>query len=242
MNIMILIAALLPAAVLIFYIYRKDNLAPEPADQLIKAFVLGIVSIFVSLCISLPFGAMGLYPEEATTVWGSICNAFFAAAVPEEAAKLLMLWLLLRNNKYFDEKMDGIVYAVCVSLGFAALENVMYLFGNYETWVSVGITRALLSVPGHFSFGVLMGYYYSLMKFYPKNKQRNAIMAFVAPVIVHGIFDALLMSQETAPAISGILTIVFLFFCHKLWKYASKSISEHIDRDKAEGNENCIAG
>ncbi len=233
MNTLIIITALLPVAVLLFYIWRKDRRNPEPAGQLVKAFVFGLLSVPLSLCISVPFGMLGLYTNEPATIWGSVCLSFFGAAIPEEAAKLFMLWLLLRRNRFFDEKMDGIVYAVCVSLGFAALENVMYLFGNYETWVSVGITRALFSIPGHFSFGVLMGYYYSLMKFYPESSKRNTVLVFLAPVIVHGLFDTILFSMNVSPAISGILTVVFLIFCNKMWEYASKSIREHLERDRA---------
>ena len=162
----ILVTALLPIIVLGYYIYHKDKKSPEPTGQLVKAFLFGILSVPVSLCISIPLGIIGLYPVEATSILGSISTAFFGAAIPEEIAKFFMLWLLLRKNRYFDEKMDGIIYAVCVSLGFAALENIMYLFSNAETYLSIGIARAIFAVPGHFCFGILMGYYYSLAKFF----------------------------------------------------------------------------
>lgn len=231
----LLLTALLPIAVLLFYIWCKDKDKPEPTGQLIKAFFFGVLSIFVSFCISGPLGWMGFYPGEASTIVGALSNAFLGAAIPEEIAKLAMLWLLLRKNKYFDEKMDGIVYAVFVSLGFAALENLMYLLNNYEDFVAVGIVRALFSVPGHFCFGVLMGYYYSLAKFYPMAGRRIRFMVLGAPIIVHGLYDAILMVQEVTPALSVILTIVFIVFCHKMWKYASLRIKEHLLRDKVEG-------
>ena len=138
-TIIILLTALLPIAILVYYIYHKDKKSPEPTGQLVKAFLFGILSVPVSFCLSIPFGIIGLYPIEATSILGSISTAFFGAAIPEEIAKLFMLWLLLRKNRYFDEKMDGIVYAVCVSLGFAALENIMYIFSNEEAYLSVGI-------------------------------------------------------------------------------------------------------
>ena len=225
------LTALLPIAILVFYIYHKDKSSPEPTGQLIKAFFIGILSVPLSLCISIPLGLLGVYPAEATNILGSISTAFFGAAVPEEIAKLFVLWLLLRKNPYFDEKMDGIVYAVCVSLGFAALENIMYLFSNAESYLSVGITRAIFAVPGHFCFGVLMGYYYSLAKFYPKTPKKNKVLILVAPIIVHGLYDSILFVINVAPAISGILLIVFLVFCHKMWKYGSKRIQEHLKRD-----------
>ncbi len=234
---MILLIALLPVAILVYYIYDKDRRSPEPAEQLLKAFIFGVLAVPLSLLISMPLGVIGAYSLEATSILGSIRAAFFGAAIPEEIAKFYMLWRLLRNNPYFDEKMDGIVYAVCVSLGFAALENIMYLFSNAESYLSVGIVRALFAVPGHFCFGILMGYYYSLAKFYPKTPKKNKALILVAPIIVHGLYDSILFIIKVTPAISIILLIVFLVFFHKMWKYGSKRIDEHLQRDSCQPDE-----
>lgn len=228
---LIILIALLPVAILLFYIYRKDKLCPEPPRQLVKAFLFGVLSCFASFCLSIPFGMIGLYNDDVVTMFDCIRSAFFGAAIPEECAKLFMLWLVLRKNPYFDEKMDGIVYAVCVSLGFAGLENILYLFTNYDTYMQVGLTRALFSIPGHFCFGVLMGYYYSLVKFYPKTPQKNKILILVAPVIAHGIYNSILFFVDISSELSVVLMIVFLVFCHKLWKYSSQRIKEHLERD-----------
>ncbi len=233
----ILLTALLPVAILVYYIYHKDKRSPEPTGQLVKAFLFGVLSVPLSFCMSIPLGLMGAYPAEATGILGSICTAFFGAAIPEEIAKFYMLWLLLRKNPYFDEKMDGIVYAVCVSLGFAALENIMYLFSYAETYLSVGIVRAMFAVPGHFCFGILMGYYYSLAKFYPKTPKKNKVLILIAPIIVHGLYDSILFIVKVTPAISGILLIVFLVFFNKMWKYGSRRINEHLQRDSCNLNE-----
>lgn len=231
MNYLITLVALLPIAILIYYIYHKDKNSPEPTGQLVKAFLLGVLSAPLSFCISIPLGLIGIYPFEPTSLSGSVSYAFWGAAIPEEIAKFFMLWLVLRRNPYFDEKMDGIVYAVCVSLGFAALENVMYLFSNEETYLSVGIGRAIFSVPGHFCFGILMGYYYSLAKFYPMTPKKNKALILIAPIIAHGLFNSILFVMSVTPAISGVLLVVFLVFCHKMWKYGSKRIKEHLLRD-----------
>ena len=234
----ILLTALLPIAVLLFYIYRKDKNSPEPVGQLLKTFFVGVLAVPLSLCISTPLESLGLYTMEPASIFGAISTSFLGAAIPEEIAKFLLLWMVLRKNKYFDEKMDGIVYAVCISLGFAALENIMYLFSNVESYLSVGITRAIFAVPGHFCFGILMGYYYSLAKFYPKTPKKNKALILVAPILVHGVYDSILFIINVTPAISGILTIVFLVFCHKIWKYGSNRIKEHLLRDSiGEGNE-----
>lgn len=152
-------------------LYRKDKYKSEPVEEILKAFGWGVVSVFVALFFATPLVSFFGISSDPTTLLGAVAVSFIGAAIPEEPAKFLMFWVFIRKSRCFDEKMDGIVYASCVSLGFAALENVMYLVTNYDSWVSVGITRALLSVPGHFFFGVLMGYYYSLYRFFPEENQ-----------------------------------------------------------------------
>ena len=227
----ILIAALAPVAMLLYYIYRKDEFQKEPVKEVLKAFGLGVASIFLSLMISGPFGAIGLYPAEQVTRWDGIAISFFGAAIPEEIAKFLLFWLFVRRNKYFDEHMDGIVYAAAVSLGFAGLENVMYLF-SAEEWVSTGIVRALFSVPAHFFFGILMGYYYSLVRFDPVTPSINRFWVLGAPIIAHGIFDSILFSAGVLPeGLALVIMIVFIWFCNSLRKQASRRIRAHLVMD-----------
>lgn len=231
-NLTVIVIALIPVVLLLFYILRKDRRAPEPARQLVKGFLFGILSLPLSFCMSAPFGYFGLYVDEPVTVWGSVMTAFWGAAIPEEIAKLIMLWLLLRKNRHFDEKLDGIVYAVCVSLGFAAGENLLYLFYNYDSFLTVGIMRALFAIPAHFSFGVLMGYYYSLVKFYPKSPAKNKVMVILAPILAHGIYDSILFALDvTYPAVALLLLAVFLAFCFLMWHYVTSRIREHMARD-----------
>lgn len=234
--ILIIITALLPVAVLLCFINFKDKASPEPKSQLAKGVLYGMISAPLSFCLSIPLGLLGFYAEDSGTLFGTICEAFFSAAIPEEATKLLVLWLLLRKNRYFDEKMDGIVYAVCVSLGFASVENLMYLFSYSDDFLSVGISRALFSVPGHFCFGIIMGYYYSLAKFYPKSPRKNRLLVFFAPVLAHGIFDSILLATGISPILGAILVIVFLVFCFKLWRFASRKIDEHLLRDQEDSD------
>ena len=229
--VLILITALAPVIVLAFFIYRKDKAAPEPVGQLLKALGYGVLSVFVSFCISLPFGFIGLYPAEVVDVFAGIRVAFLGAAIPEEIAKFFMLWLFLRKCAHFDEKMDGIVYAVCISLGFAAFENILYLLANPNEILQIGISRAIFAVPGHFCFGILMGYYYSLAKFCPENTNRYKVLVLAAPILAHGIYDAILFVTDVTPAFSGLLSLLFYVFCFLMWKRASKSIKEHVKTD-----------
>lgn len=177
---------------------------------------------------------LGFYSFEYTSIEECIRTAFFSAAIPEETSKLVMLWLLLRKNRFFDEKVDGIVYAVFVSLGFAAVENIMYLFNNLDEIVRISVMRALFAVPAHFCFGILMGYYYSLVKFYPATSLLNKILVLAAPVLAHGVYDSILFVISTGinPLLSVILFILFLFLCKKVWRLANDKINEHLERDR----------
>ena len=224
-----LLSALIPAIVLLGYIYWRDRKSPEPIWQLVKATALGVASIGVSLCISRPLQAVGLIPEDIYGICDAINVAFLGAAIPEELAKYALLWLFLRNNRHFDERMDGIVYAVCISLGFAGLENVLYVMGD-EEWMSIALSRAIFSVPGHFCFGVIMGYFYSLSRFTWTNLHWNKVMTIVAPIVAHGVFDAILFISgvQEYQWVSVILMLVFVIFCFYLWKWASHSIKRHM--------------
>ena len=148
--------AILPALILIYYTYQQDKLQREPVGNLVKAFFYGGLSVFVSLLISVPLMQMGFFSAQIHTLKDAAATAFFGAAIPEESAKLFLLWLFLRKCRDFDERMDGIVYAVCVGMGFATFENIEYLFASGSDWVTVGLGRSLTAIPGHFGFAVII--------------------------------------------------------------------------------------
>ncbi len=224
---LLIIAALAPVAVLLWQILRRDAANPEPPRMLAKAFLYGMISTAVTFVL-LPFTeALGdLIVLNDTALSVAFKQAFFSAALPEEGAKLLMLWLLLRNNPYFDERFDGIVYAVCVGMGFAAVENVLYLFSNYDSWLSVGIVRALFAVPGHFFDAVIMGYYYSHYHFGTRRNPATKALILAAPVVAHGIYDGILFSYDIDDGVAVVALILFLIFFNRLKKMGRRLIDE----------------
>ncbi len=226
----ILATALLPVALLLWYIYKSDPIK-EPKEQLGKAFLYGVLIvppvIFVEMILQMILVGGD---ENHPSMLDAFNNAFLVAALTEEAFKLLALWLLLRKNPYFDEHFDGIVYAVFVSLGFAAVENVSYLFGNYDTWVSVGIARALLAVPGHYAFGILMGFFYSLYYFGNRSK-RNKWLIFLAPFLAHGLYDLFAMSSVVSPKLAVISFVCLIGFCIFMHRFCRNRIGSHLHRD-----------
>lgn len=224
------LAALAPVTVLMWYIYRKDSNQPEPTKILIKAFIYGVASALLTLAVVMPFGMLtGFGQELSSTISGAFTDAFIMAAIPEELAKFVMLWLLLRNNPYFDEHFDGIVYAVCIGMGFAGFENVLYLFDNYESWISVGIARAMFAVPGHFLTAVIMGYYYSLWHFRIVRNRRTCAFILAGPILAHGIYDGILFSMNIDESLSSVFLVLFLLFFNKLRKIGKNHIAELVN-------------
>lgn len=232
-TLIIFVTALLPAALLWLYIWKKDP-QKEPTSWLVKATLWGVAICFPVAILELVIEAALFGGGEPTSIFGTTIQAFFVAALPEEAAKLIVLWLVLRKNPYFDEHFDGIVYAVCVGLGFAAIENVFYLFGH-EEWVSVAIGRSLLAVPGHYAFAVLMGYYYSVYHFVDDSPKVAACILLV-PVMAHGIYDALAMSGLVNELVGGIAFLVLIYFCIKMHKRAYRKVVALIEEDKSTSN------
>ena len=212
-------------------IYRKDSAQPEPTKWMLKAFVYGVMSVFLSFIVSIPTSIMldwDIDKQTYSSFMEAITDSFLFAAIPEELAKLFMLWLLLRKNPFFDEHFDGIVYAVCIGLGFATLENIFYLFDGIDdgSWIETGIIRAFISVPAHYFFAILMGYYYSIYHFGIDRSLKAKAMILAAPILAHGIFDAILFSMQIDESLCGLLIILFIVFFTKLKKRANKRIHE----------------
>lgn len=229
----LIVAAILPAILLWLYTCRKDA-QPEPMSQMLKAFLYGaLICIPVSFVENYISGMLFTPESSPSTLIGSTLEAFLVAAVPEEGFKLLALWLILRHNPFFDEHYDGIVYAVCVGLGFAAIENVGYVLMHADAWLSVAVTRALLAVPGHYAFAVFMGYYYSLYHFGQKSA-KNLLSIFFIPVLAHGCYDAFALTGTVEPVLGGISFILLIYFCIKMHKNARQKITVQVERDRRE--------
>lgn len=236
-DLIIILAAVLPALVIVGYIVFRDKNRREPVSQVWKGVRYGVGSALLALVFGAPFSVLAeMVPvlDYTETFWGALYGSFFMAAVPEELAKLLMLYLLLRKNPYFDERMDGIVYAVAVGMGFAGFENILYLFENEEIWGTIGAIRALFSVPGHFCFAVFMGYYYSLAHFDKNNQQEfNLFLMLAVPIVLHGVFDFLLMSlPHLHPALIIMAVMAFLGLCIGMNLIAHIKMRHHLKADE----------
>jgi len=216
----LLLIALAPILIILVYIYVRDKYEKEPIGLLIKALAVGALTVIPIIFVEKLLQAKGIYLEGYYSV---AYTAFVVAAFSEEVFKFIALYFLIWKNKDFNEKFDGIVYAVFISLGFASVENVMYVFQHGH---ATGITRALTAVPGHALFGVAMGYYFGMAKLSKENKMKNLLLALIVPVGLHGLYDFILMTEHK------YLIVAFIPFLYYLWKSGFKKMKELSDKSK----------
>ncbi|MBQ9922545.1 MAG: PrsW family intramembrane metalloprotease [Clostridia bacterium] len=253
-TIILVITALVPAIALGAYVYIKDRAEKEPVPLLIGLFLSGIAIIPFVLLVSGPLSALieGIFIPFATeTEAGYELNnflfiiytafdTFIGVALVEEGFKWLALLLITKKSKNFNSLFDGVIYAVFVSLGFAAAENVMYVLQN---GMGNAVMRAVTAVPGHVFDAVIMGYFYSLWKIYstadryettlqlqnPSAKEaisgkKYLGMSILMPVLAHGFYDFCCFMNGVQYLVIFIVFLVFLYiYCFSKINSMSKN-------------------
>ncbi len=215
-----LIAAVALAIMQAILMIRRDKVRREPIGWLLGAAGLGVVAGPAVILI----GLIVFKPVEIDSFLTAFYDAFVTAALPEEAMKLCMLSIIASRCKHFDEYFDGIVYAVCIGMGFAGFENILYLFGEDE-WLVMGISRALLSVPAHYFFAIIMGTFFALSYFDKRNQKLFKAMALLVPVVAHGMYDFLCFSISLDENLCLYILVAF-FVCFKWIRQYSKQLME----------------
>lgn len=255
-TILMAVAALLPAVILLIFIYKKDRVEKEPVWLLLLLLVGGALicypAAWLEELIAIPidgiFSNAGYVQDGVTYLGGfayrlyQLLSNFIGVALVEEGLKWIVLFLVTRKNKNFNSYFDGLIYAVCVSLGFAALENIKYVF--LFGWANAAL-RAVTAVPGHMFDGVIMGMFYTEWNVFRKalalekqGKKEGAIriekftdvpkskllLSIIVPVLTHGFYD---YCCEIGSVLSMIVFIAFLIglyiFCFKKIVSLSKS-------------------
>ncbi len=215
---LLLAAAVAPSAALIYYFYKRDKYEKEPRLLLLKAFLMGGGLVIPVLFVEL---SLNVFNTTDNSILSAGYTSFVVAGLVEESFKFLFFFLFIWRNREFDEMFDGIVYAVFISLGFATVENLAYVL---STGMSTAVVRSFTAVPGHALFAVAMGYYLGIAKFAgPKYRKKYILLGFINPVILHGIYDFILLSQKL------YLLILFIPYMLYLWKRGLRNIEELVD-------------
>lgn len=222
-----ILAAVLPAIILLRYIYRTDTVEKEPPGLLVCLLLMGVVAALCSgILEALGETVLNVLVDPGSPAY-TILLAFLVVALVEEGTKFILLKKCSWYHPAFNYRFDGIVYAVFVSLGFAAYENIQYVL-HYG--LSVALPRALLAVPGHMSFTVFMGLFYGRAKLceaysYRRGMRRNLLTGYLIAVFLHGFYDSCAMIGSAAS------TVVFLVFVAVMYWWVIRTLKREASTD-----------
>ncbi|SET89617.1 Membrane proteinase PrsW, cleaves anti-sigma factor RsiW, M82 family [Salinibacillus kushneri] len=204
----IISASIAPGLALLVFFYLKDRFGSEPLSMVLKSFIYGALLVFPIMFIQYAFSAeeIGQNP---------FVQSFFTTGMLEEFFKWFIFLYVIYQHVHFDNPYDGIVYGVSISLGFASLENLLYLLAN---GIEYALSRAIFPVSSHALFGVIMGYYMGKNKFNPDKSYRMILVALFMPSILHGLYDFLLQTIQSNWVYVMIPFMVFL------WAFAMRRV------------------
>ena len=198
-----------PSIVILFYVTQSDRF-PEPTEKIIKTFLWGLAIIIpAGIANDLLISNWNLLKIDA-----SISHSFLSAGPIEEGLKFLILITIIGKYKDYDHHVDGIVYCVCLSQGFATLENIYYVYSLYGASYEVALLRAISAVPAHAMFGAVMGIFYSqyLLAKKRKDKSNFLILSIMIPIILHSFYNYFM---HKAPILGFVLIIVGIYYSYK---------------------------
>jgi|TARA_B110000503_G_scaffold17684_2_gene25755 protease PrsW len=212
----LLLVTIIPSLIILAYFIYSDKFR-EPVKAILIVLLLGVL-------IAIPAGYLNNFVIKNFSNYDTVNNAllvgFFAGGLVEELLKFSILYFYVSKMQDFDEPMDGIVYGVTASLGFATLENFeyVYLAANSLDFTSmeIAIGRALTAIPMHGLNGCVMGFYFGMMHFTGNKKYLG--YAVILPIIFHGSYNFLLHFNFLFALMIIIILIIFSLKLHKILK------------------------
>lgn len=216
---LLLLLSILPGFIIVLYIYWRDRHNREPLWYLSWCFFFGMLSTYPAIQME-TFGMrdLGIY-STTNDAFMTFTFAFAVIALSEEFVKYLFLRYYIFPKEVFDEPMDGIVYAVMVGMGFATLENILYVVirpQDMATAFQIGWLRMTTAIPGHAIFAVVMGYFVGWAKFAPRYQALFLWVGLLGAVLLHGIYDYLIFMRMKESLVlfvlimGGMLSLVLL--------------------------------
>ena len=200
------LAAILPGIVLLSYIYKRDSVEKEPPKLLLKLFLVGALSALLAAVLE---GISDVFVLPNMSIGDNVFVQALAIGLIEEGSKLFLLYKSSWKSSSFNYCFDGVVYAVFVSLGFAVLENILYVF---MYGLGTAVVRAITAVPGHMGFAVFMGTYYGKAKVHQVREEKDMMrhclaVSYILAVVLHAAYDAMAMISTD---LSMMLFVVFV--------------------------------
>ena len=207
----LIVSAITPPLLIVLFIYRNDLYEKEPHKLLITTFFLGCFLV-------IPMILLELITEK---IFKNIfIFSMIGIALVEEGVKYIALLKFNFPKKDFNEPYDGIIYSLVLTMGFALVENIMYVVGSGSEGASVSVLRMLTAIPMHATCGIVMGYFLGMAKMKEKNKTKNLILSMIFPVIIHGLYNYFIFVNLFG------LSLIIVFFGVR---YSLKAIKIHQD-------------
>ena len=226
MHLIMLAAAVAPAAWLMKKVYDLDTVEKEPTRLLMRLILFGILSTVPAIILEAAVGVVLKTAFDGTGLLYAFIQSFIGVALIEEGCKYFFLRLGAWNRPEFNCRFDGVVYAVFVSLGFALLENINYIF---TFGLQVALSRALLAVPMHAVCGVYMGIWLGEAKLMQHRGQTQAMKAYLAkslwlPTLLHGVYDGCLIygTQTSMLIFVAFVLALFVFTLRRIKVFAQQ--------------------
>ena len=187
----LIVLGILPCILITIWIYRKDRYEREPISLVVLSFSYGAVSTLLAMLFESLFAGTA----DRNNLLEIAIFSFFVVGLFEELSKFIFLRFFIYPQAAFNEPIDGIVYSVAVGMGFAMVENLLYLTSDKGS-LTMALSRALTAVPAHAAFGVLMGGYIGLAKFFPKKREQNLWAGLGLATFFHGLYDFFLLQNS----------------------------------------------
>ncbi len=185
---MLVLSAVLPALILLAIVYAADRHKEHPRHVLPLFLAGALIVLPAGLCERYLLDLYAATPNPPSGFLATLVTAFFVAGITEEGFKWLAFRRLVYHKAFFEEMYDGVLYAVAIGLGFAAVENILYVTSD---GLQTAFVRAFTAVPAHALFGIAMGFYFSRAKF----SGESLWPSFVVPALLHGTYDAFALAR-----------------------------------------------
>lgn len=215
----LLSAAIAPGLALFSYFYLRNQMATEPRKTLFRTFIFGLLITFPIMFIQY------VLQEEELITNPFFLNVVFSSTM-EEFFKWFIIFAFIYRHVEFDDPYDGILYGAAASLGFATMENLLYLltFG-----IDTAFMRALLPVSSHALFGVVMGYYFGKSKFTKNNRSMEyLVLSIGAPFQLHFAYNSILMFEDYWVYLIAPFMLFLWWFALRKVKLAHEHLIKHL--------------
>jgi RsiW-degrading membrane proteinase PrsW (M82 family) len=222
-TIRLIIIAVIPGIALALGLYLTDRYDREPLKLLLKLFIFGMLAAIPTIIVENFLSRINFLRGILSIAW----TTFIVAGLTEEYFKRLVVMKLAYFHPAFNEKLDGIIYCTFSALGFATIENIMYVVSGYDADPYIGLYRGILSVPAHMLFAITMGYYLSLAKFSPDEQccKKYLRLSLLVPILFHGTFNFILMANN-------ILMVLFIPFVVFMWVVNLRKLNSYYKESK----------